>query len=158
MPFLQNIGGIEYENASYTQTCIGSSTCRDNIKYMEGQGVNLYSVSLQNEPDYAADWTYWTASDLASFAAQYGKAVTNGTNAKLMSPESFQYRKDLYNSLLNNAQAKANIDAYGTHFYGTQRSQMDFSALENSGKEIWSMCRTPIPIPQTAGRKVFMLP
>ena len=107
------------------------------VKYMEGQGVSLYSVSIQNEPDYAADWTYWSASDLASFAAQYGKAVVNGTNAKLMSPESFQYRKDIYNPILNNAQAKENIGVYGTHFYGTQRSQMDFPALENSGKEIW---------------------
>lgn len=107
------------------------------VKYMEGQGVNLYSVSIQNEPDYAADWTYWSANDLASFAAQYGKAVTNGTNAKLMSPESFQYRKDIYNAILNNQQAKNNIDLFGTHFYGTQRNQMDFSALENSGKDIW---------------------
>lgn len=107
------------------------------IKYMEGQGVNLYSVSIQNEPDYADDWTYWSASDLASFAAQYGKAVTQGTNAKLMSPESFQYRKDIYNPILNNQQAFNNIDLFGTHFYGTQRSQMDFPALENCGKEIW---------------------
>ncbi|MBR2283010.1 MAG: carbohydrate binding domain-containing protein [Ruminococcus sp.] len=107
------------------------------VKYMEGQGINLYSVSVQNEPDYAEDWTYWSADDLTSFIAQYGKAVTQGTNAKLMSPESFQYVKTIYNSILGNAQAYANTDLFGTHFYGTQRSQMDFPALENSGKEIW---------------------
>ncbi|MBQ9908045.1 MAG: hypothetical protein IJM46_14870 [Oscillospiraceae bacterium] len=55
------------------------------VKYVEGQGVNLYAVSIQNEPDYAADWTYWSANDLASFAAQYGAAIKNGTNAKLIS-------------------------------------------------------------------------
>ena len=107
------------------------------VKYMEGQGINLYSVSIQNEPDYAAEWTYWSASDLASFAAQYGKTVTNGTKAKLMSPESFQYRKDIYNAILNNSTAKNNIGVWGTHFYGTPRSWMDFPALENSGKPIW---------------------
>ncbi|MBQ6251974.1 carbohydrate binding domain-containing protein [Ruminococcus sp.] len=107
------------------------------VKYMESKGVNLYSVSVQNEPDYAADWTYWSASDLASFIAQYGKQVTSGTKAKLMSPESFQYRKDIYNAILNNSAAYNNTDLFGTHFYGTQRSQMDFPALENSGKEIW---------------------
>ncbi|MBR2088266.1 MAG: endo-xylanase, partial [Oscillospiraceae bacterium] len=106
-------------------------------KYMEGQGINLYSVSIQNEPDNAADWTYWSASDLASFMANYGKAVTAGTNVKLMSPESFQYRKDIYNAIFNNAQALANCDLFGTHFYGTQRSQMDSPAIENSGKELW---------------------
>jgi len=107
------------------------------VKFMETKGVNLYSVSVQNEPDYAADWTYWSANDLASFIAQYGKQVTSGTKAKLMSPESFQYRKDIYNAILNNSAAYNNTDLFGTHFYGTQRSQMDFPALENSGKEIW---------------------
>ncbi|MBQ8941887.1 MAG: endo-xylanase, partial [Firmicutes bacterium] len=107
------------------------------VKYMESQGINLYSVSIQNEPDYAAEWTYWSPSDLASFAAQYGKTVTNGTKAKLMSPESFQYRKDIYNAILNNSSAKNNIGVWGTHFYGTPRSWMDFPALESSGKPIW---------------------
>ena len=107
------------------------------IKYIEGQGIDLYSISVQNEPDYAAEWTYWSPSDLADFIAQYGKSVTAGTNAKLMSPESFQYRKDIYNAIFSNPQALANTDLFGTHFYGTQRSQMDFPTIENSGKELW---------------------
>ncbi|MBQ6555856.1 MAG: carbohydrate binding domain-containing protein [Firmicutes bacterium] len=107
------------------------------VKYMEGQGINLYSVSIQNEPDYASEWTYWSADDLAKFAAQYGKTITSGTKAKLMSPESFQYQKTIYNTILNNSTAKNNIDVWGTHFYGTPRSWMDFPALENSGKPIW---------------------
>lgn len=107
------------------------------IKYMAGQDINLYAISIQNEPDYAQDWTYWSASDLASFIAQYGKAVTQGTETKLMSPESFQYKKDIYNAILGNSAAKANVDVYGTHFYGTQRYEMDFPALENSGKPLW---------------------
>ena len=107
------------------------------VKYMEGQGINLYSISVQNEPDYAAEWTYWSPQELTSFIANYGKAVTAGTHAKLMSPESFQYRKDIYNSILSNQQAFNNVDLFGTHFYGTPREWMDFPALENSGKEIW---------------------
>ena len=107
------------------------------IKYMEGQGINLYSVSVQNEPDYASEWTYWTADNVAKFIAQYGQTVKEGTNAKLMSAESFQYQKPIYNAILGNSQAMANVDLFGTHFYGTQRSQMDFPALENCGKDIW---------------------
>ena len=107
------------------------------IKYMEGEGIDLYSVSVQNEPDYAKDWTAWSTSDLVSFIANYGKQVTAGTNAKLMSPESFQYRKDIYNGILGNQQAFANTDLFGTHFYGTSRNDMDFPALENCGKDIW---------------------
>ncbi|MBE6877242.1 MAG: glucuronoarabinoxylan endo-1,4-beta-xylanase [Ruminococcus sp.] len=107
------------------------------VKYIESQGIDLYSISVQNEPDYAAEWTYWSPEELTTFIANYGKAVTEGTKAKLMSPESFQYRKDIYNAILANPQASANVDLYGTHFYGTPREWMDFPALENSGKEIW---------------------
>lgn len=109
----------------------------DYLKFMESKGVNVYAISVQNEPDYAQEWTYWSASDLASFIADYGKQVVEGTKTKLMSPESFQYRKDIYNAILNNSKAFANTDLFGTHFYGTQRSQMDFPALENCGKDIW---------------------
>ncbi len=109
----------------------------DFVKYVEGQGVDLYSISIQNEPDYAHEWTYWSADDCVNFIANYGKQVTAGTNAKLMSPETFQYGKSYYNAILNNPQALENTDLFGTHFYGTQRSGMDFPALENSGKDIW---------------------
>ena len=109
----------------------------DYIKYMEGQGIDLYSVSVQNEPDYAKDWTGWSTNELVSFLADYGDKVTAGTNAKMMSPESFQYRKDFYNAILKNSKALANTDLFGTHFYGTSRNDMDFPALENSGKDIW---------------------
>ena len=107
------------------------------VKYVEGQGVSLHSISVQNEPDYAHDWTYWSADNLVTFLANYGEAVTEGTNAKLMSPESFQYRKDIYNAILANDAANSAVDVWATHFYGTPRSWMDAPALENSGREIW---------------------
>lgn len=109
----------------------------DFVKYCEGQGVNLFSISVQNEPDWSGEWTYWSPDRAANFLANYGKAVTEGTNCKMMSPESFSYSKDYYNAILNNSKAMANCDIFGTHFYGTQRSAMDFPALENCGKDIW---------------------
>ena len=114
------------------------------VKYVEGQGVNLYSVSVQNEPDWSSEWTFWTPDRAASFIANYGKAVKDGTKAKLMSPETFQYgnessgyEKTYYKKIIQNQAAMANCDLFGTHFYGTQRSQMDYPTVENSGKEIW---------------------
>lgn len=103
--------------------------------YMKNQGVDLYSISVQNEPDYAHDWTGWTSDETTDFLANYGDKITS---TRLMSPESFQYtNKDYYSKILNNSKAMANCDLFGTHMYGTQRSQMDFPALENCGKEIW---------------------
>ncbi|MBR1823504.1 MAG: carbohydrate binding domain-containing protein [Ruminococcus sp.] len=107
------------------------------IKYMKEQGIDIYSMSIQNEPDYGAEWTWWTADECVDFIANYGKDVVSGTDTKLMSPETFQYNKDYYNAILKNSAANANVDIFGTHFYGTQRSQMDFPALENDPRDIW---------------------
>lgn len=109
----------------------------DFIKFCNSKGVELNSISVQNEPDWSGEWTYWAPSRCASFLANYGPSVTAGTNTKMMSPESFSYSKDYYNAILNDSKAMANCDMFGTHFYGTQRSAMDFPALENCGKEIW---------------------
>ncbi|MBR7085145.1 MAG: carbohydrate binding domain-containing protein, partial [Oscillospiraceae bacterium] len=113
--------------------------------YMKSQGVDLYSISVQNEPDYASEWTGWTTDETTDFLANYADKITS---AKVMSPESFQYApenvswvadggKKYYTKILNNSKAFANCDLFGTHFYGTQRGWMDFPALENCGKEIW---------------------
>ncbi|MBQ9809388.1 MAG: carbohydrate binding domain-containing protein [Ruminococcus sp.] len=106
----------------------------DFYHYMKNQGVNLYSISVQNEPDYSSEWTAWSSDETTNFLANYADKI----DCKVMSPETFQYtNKDYYTKILNNPKAMANCDLFGTHFYGTQRSQMDFPALESSGKEIW---------------------
>lgn len=117
--------------------------------YMKNNQVDLYSISVQNEPDYASEWTHWTTDETTDFIANYGDQITS---TRLMSPESFQYSPDgaswidhgtgdggkrFYTKILNNAKAMANCDVFGTHFYGTQRAWMDFPELENCGKEIW---------------------
>lgn len=115
--------------------------------YMKNNGVDLYSISVQNEPDYASEWTYWSTDETTDFIANYGDQITS---TRLMSPESFQYSpegaswisngdggKTFYKKILNNSKAFANCDVFGTHMYGTQRSWMDYPALENCGKEIW---------------------
>ena len=114
-------------------------------QYMKDNGVDLYSVSVQNEPDYASEWTYWSTDETTDFIANYGDKITS---TKLMSPESFQYApenaswvkdggKNFYTKILNNSKAMANCDVFGTHMYGTARDWMDFPELENCGKEIW---------------------
>lgn len=113
--------------------------------YMKNNNVDLYSISVQNEPDFASEWTYWSTDETTDFIANYGDKITS---TKLMSPESFQYApinaswvadggKKFYTKILNNQKAMENCDLFGTHFYGTQRAWMDFPELENCGKEIW---------------------
>lgn len=113
--------------------------------YMKNQGVDLYAISVQNEPDYASEWTRWSTDETTDFLENYADKITS---TKVMSPESFQYApetaswvkdggKKYYTKILNNQKAFANCDLFGTHFYGTQRAWMDFPALESCGKPIW---------------------
>lgn len=113
--------------------------------YMKNNNVDLYSISVQNEPDYASEWTYWSTDETTDFIANYGDKITS---TRLMSPESFQYApltaswvkdggKKFYQKIMANSKAMANCDVFGTHMYGTQRAWMDYPELENSGKEIW---------------------
>lgn len=113
--------------------------------YMKNNGVDLYSISVQNEPDYASEWTYWSTDETVKFIANYGDKITS---TRLMSPESFQYAplnaswvkdggKKFYKKIMENSKAFANCDVFGTHMYGTTRDWMDYPELENCGKEIW---------------------
>lgn len=115
--------------------------------FMKQNGVDLYSISVQNEPDYAHDWTYWSTDEACTFVAEYGDKITS---TRLMSPESFQFSPDgaswinggdggkrFYKKIMANSKAMANCDVFGTHYYGTTREWMDYPELENCGKELW---------------------
>jgi glucuronoarabinoxylan endo-1,4-beta-xylanase len=87
------------------------------VSYMKGQGVDLYAISVQNEPDYGAQsgWRVWTAAQCHDFVLNYGDKV--GT--KLMSCESFNYTKSLYDPILNDSAALDKLGVLGAHLYGT---------------------------------------
>ncbi|MDO5148102.1 MAG: alpha/beta hydrolase-fold protein [Oscillospiraceae bacterium] len=105
----------------------------DFVKYMKDNGVNLYSISIQNEPDWGFDWTWWTEDECVDFLANYADVI----ECPVMSPESFSYKKSYYEKILANSKANANTDIWGTHFYGTSRNNMDFPTLENDRREIF---------------------
>ena len=33
------------------------------LDYMKQNGVNIYAISIQNEPDYGQEWTWWTSQE-----------------------------------------------------------------------------------------------
>lgn len=105
----------------------------DFYHYMKGNGVELYAISIQNEPDYGAEWTWMTEEECVDFLENYAEKI----DCPVMSPESFSYNKSYYNAILNSSKAYANTDIFGTHLYGTSRENMDFPALESCGKEIF---------------------
>ncbi len=105
----------------------------DFVHFMKDNGVDLYAISIQNEPDYGEDWTWMTSTECVDFLANYADKI----DCPVMSPESFSYNKEYYNAILNNSKAYDNTAIFGTHFYGTSRNNMDFPILENDKKEIF---------------------
>jgi glucuronoarabinoxylan endo-1,4-beta-xylanase len=107
----------------------------DFVSFMGDNGVNLYGVSVQNEPDYAHDWTAWTPGEIVTFLRD--NAGSLGT--RVIAPESFQYRKNLSDPILDDPQALANMDILGAHLYGTQNADFPYPLFreKGGGKELW---------------------
>lgn len=101
--------------------------------YMKNNGVNLYAISIQNEPDYGYDWTWWETSEVFNFTKNYASQI----GYPVMSAETFAYNKNYYNNILNDATAFKNLKLFGTHFYGTRESDMPYALMKQKGKEIW---------------------
>lgn len=107
----------------------------DFVKYMKDNGVDLFAISVQNEPDYAHDWTWWTPQEMLRFMKENAGSI----NCRVISPESFSYLKNMSDPILNDPQALANMDILGTHLYGTQYSNFTYPLFKQkgAGKELW---------------------
>lgn len=105
------------------------------VKYMKDNGVDLYAISVQNEPDYAADWTWWTPTEMLNFCKNNAGSI----NCKVMAPESFQYLKNMSDPILNDATALENVDIIGFHLYGTPVNQFAYPLFQQKGegKKVW---------------------
>jgi len=47
----------------------------DFVAYMKSNGVDLYAISVQNEPDYAHEWTWWTPQEMLRFMRDYAGQI-----------------------------------------------------------------------------------
>jgi glucuronoarabinoxylan endo-1,4-beta-xylanase len=100
-------------------------------KYMKRNGVELYGVSVQNEPDIG-EWTQWTPEEMLTFVRDYGHLIDA---AKLLAPESFQFNWDYSDPILNDSLAAANTDVIVGHIYGG--GNVFYPLAKEKGKEVW---------------------
>lgn len=103
--------------------------------YMKSNGVNLYAISVQNEPDYAHDWTWWSPDEMLRFMKENAGSINN----RVIAPESFSYVKRMSDPILNDSKALANMDILGAHTYGTNYKDFPYPLFEQkgAGKELW---------------------
>jgi len=103
--------------------------------FMKDNGVELYAISIQNEPDYAHDWTWWSPEEIVRFMKENAGSINN----RVIAPESFSYVKNMSDPILNDPEALANMDILGAHTYGTSYENFAYPLFEEkgAGKELW---------------------
>lgn len=105
----------------------------DYYKYMEKQGAPIDAVSIQNEPDWKAEYQscIWTGETMAKFLKNYGHLI----ECKVIAPEAIHFTRSMHEPILNDADACKNLDIVGGHFYGWDGSSYPLAA--EKGKEVW---------------------
>ncbi|MBN2806827.1 MAG: T9SS type A sorting domain-containing protein [Prolixibacteraceae bacterium] len=102
------------------------------IDFMEANGVPLYAVSIQNEPDWH-DWTRWTPAQMITFLKNNAPDI----KGRVIAPESLGYVRNTIDPLLKDSAANAQIDILGTHLYGTPKANFYYPLAYEKQKEIW---------------------
>jgi glucuronoarabinoxylan endo-1,4-beta-xylanase len=104
------------------------------VTYMSNGGVNLYAISMQNEPD-ANVTTYeactWTPAQMDTWVANNAEVLTT----KLMMPESESFNQGYSDPTLNDAGAVGNVAIVAGHIYGTVPAS--YPNATSHGKELW---------------------
>ena len=103
------------------------------VDYMAGNGVPIYAVSVQNEPDVSVTYEScdWNPAEMLRFMKDYAPMV----GIKVFAPESFNYNKSMSDPILNDPIAASNLAFVGGHIYGGGLAP--YPLAEERGKEFW---------------------
>lgn len=114
-------GGAHVSSANYQKY---TDHLNSFAEYMKNQGVPLYAISFQNEPDYCHNWACMTADEIYNYTKGYADQLRkHGT--KVISAESFAYQKNQYDKVLQDGTALKNWDILGAHFYASSAKAKD---------------------------------
>lgn len=107
----------------------------DFAKFMAQNGAPLYTVSIQNEPDWHPDYESadWSADDFVKFLNEQGARF--GSDLKVTVGESLNFSKKITDPILNSATAVKHADIIGGHLYGV--TPQDYPLARTKGKEVW---------------------
>ena len=125
-----NIVAGELKESSYADYAAHLKSFAD---YMSSNGVPLYAISVQNEPDVTVTYEScdWTPSQMVKFIGENASSI--GT--RIMAPESFQFLRPISDAILNDSAACANVDIIGGHIYGGGLAS--YPLAQQKGKEVW---------------------
>jgi glucuronoarabinoxylan endo-1,4-beta-xylanase len=103
------------------------------IAYQKAGGVNLYAISVQNEPNFLPDYEScgYSGAQMDAFIAREGGKI----NTKLMMPEADSFNTDMSDPTLNDANAVGYVSIVAGHLYG--QAPYYYTNAKNKGKDVW---------------------
>jgi glucuronoarabinoxylan endo-1,4-beta-xylanase len=106
---------------------------------MKNQGVPIYALSAENEPDSKGlnSTTWYTADEMATWVGNTLGPALAATDTKLMAPETMNFcgLSTYLPALQNNANAWKYTSIIATHEYGC--SPKAYPQIAQAGKEFW---------------------
>ncbi len=106
------------------------------VANMKANGISLYAVSIQNEPD---QWTayescLWTAQQFHDFLPYLYSALaaSNTASTRILMPEHSHWQFDLATNALNDTNTATMIGILAGHNYGSTAAPVN-----NYGKALW---------------------
>ena len=102
-------------------------------------GINLYALSIQNEPNWTASWDscIWSGQNFHDFITHLHPAlVAKGLNTKVIFAESAQWSFDLTTATLNDPSTAAAVSILAAHNYDGGGAKA-FPLGQNMGKHLW---------------------
>jgi glucuronoarabinoxylan endo-1,4-beta-xylanase len=102
--------------------------------FMESNGVPIYAISVQNEPDISVTYEScrWTAAEISAWLAEQGPSFGE---TRLIAAESFNFNPLMTDPILLDPAAEPEVDIIGGHLYG--RRPTDYPLARSLGKELW---------------------
>ena len=103
------------------------------IAYEKAGGVNLYAISVQNEPDFLPSYEScgYSGAQMDAFIAKEGGKI----NTRLMMPESDTFNTSESDPTLNDSNAVGFVSIVAGHTYGT--TPFYYTNAKNKGKDVW---------------------
>jgi len=125
-----NVVGGRLNDTSYASY---AAHLKSFVDYMASNGVPLYAVSVQNEPDVSVTYEscYWNAAQMLRFVKENAASI----GAKIIADESSNFNHTITDAILNDAVGAANLSIVGGHIYGGGLASYPLAL--SKGKEVW---------------------
>jgi glucuronoarabinoxylan endo-1,4-beta-xylanase len=149
----KNIVGGRLNDTSYASYAAHLKSFTD---YMASNGIPLYAISVQNEPDISVSYEScsWNASEMLAFVKNNAPAI--GT--KIIVPESFNFDHTISDAVLNDSIAASHVSIIGGHIYGEGFKGFLWSLYQSiiAGGHVLNGGLTSYPLAANKGKEVWM--